>query len=112
LEVSVMNRPLLHAPLEVKMMQTLNRTNDGHPLVKAREALGLTRTQFAFATGLGYSAVANTEKGQPRRLPQAWRPRLERLGIDFDKIESDYTNWRESQMTAAFDLSDPTRVLA
>lgn len=79
------------------MTTQTNTQRAENPIKRFRKACDVTRNQFAWAIGLGYTQVANAELGQHKTIPQSWRPGLERLGIDFDKLNGEYIAWREQQ---------------
>lgn len=72
-----------------------------NPLVAVRIARGISRKALAHVIGKGYSSVAAAEVGNLVRLPEAWRPGLEALNVDFDALQSAYAEWRQADAAAA-----------
>lgn len=66
-----------------------------NPIVAAREALGLSRSEAALKMGTNYQSMMRIELGHPGFLPEKpWRPRFEAIGVDFDKLAADYLAYR------------------
>lgn len=67
-----------------------------NPLVAAREAAGISRSELARGTGCGYSALAHAELGLTVHLSPTARRAIEWLGGDPESAAADYERWRAS----------------
>jgi len=71
-----------------------------NPVTALRSKLGLSRPAFAVAIGTTYNQVSAVECGYQRSIPSKWWAPLTRLGVDFDKLESEFEVWHRKRATA------------
>lgn len=69
-----------------------------HPLVALRRRLGLSRAEFARATGTPYEQLSRAEQGYVARLPRSVRAAVEMCGDDPHAAEAAYQQWRKEQI--------------
>lgn len=71
-----------------------------NPLVALREAAGLTREQLAVYLGMSVSGLADYERGYRARIRPGLRGALERAGIPYWALASDYADWMQARAEA------------
>lgn len=69
-----------------------------NPLVAAREAMQLNRTQAAVRMGANYHSLTMLEHGLVASVSEAWRPRFVAMGWDFENLRTQYDTWRQSRI--------------
>lgn len=67
-----------------------------NPIVVRRERVGLSRAQFARATGCSYRELEKAELGFCQHLPRQVRSALAACGLDAEAVEREYREWRRS----------------
>lgn len=70
-----------------------------NPLTNQREAMGLSRRDFALMYGLNYSLLGNVETGYAA-LPKNWEAKLAGSGIDFPALRQANDDWRAALVEA------------
>lgn len=68
-----------------------------NPVVAAREAKGLTRTQAAIQMGVNYFSLTRLEKGLVASVSPAWKPRFALMGWDYSSMRDEYATWHDAQ---------------
>lgn len=75
-----------------------------NPVVTAREKLGLSRSEAALKMGTNYQSLMRLELAHPTYLAEVWRPRFERIGVDFNGLKQEYVDYRAAQVAPAASL--------
>jgi hypothetical protein len=68
------------------------------PIVLAREAQNLSRTEAAIRMGVNYFSLARLENGLVASLSEKWRPRFALMGWPFDHLKEEFAVWHRARM--------------
>jgi hypothetical protein len=71
-----------------------------NPVIVLRLKMGLSRPAFAAAIGTTYNQTSAVECGYQRSIPSKWWAPLTRLGVDLDKLETEYAVWQRKRAEA------------
>jgi DNA-binding XRE family transcriptional regulator len=71
-----------------------------NPIKATRQALKLSKTDFALALGVGYANLLAHETGSPTKIQPKMAAGLESLGLDAQQLADDYQAWRTERARA------------